>query len=396
MEEKIRESQELLLTEELERARMELSILYEISNAMRTTLHLDEILYIILTGVTAHSGLGFNRAMLFLVNEKEKLIEGKMGIGPDTGEEAGRIWAKIEAENMNLEDLINVYKSSKKMLDSQFNRLVTQLKIPLAEKEGGIIALAVHDGMPLHLTKEALTKYTDDPILKFSNTEALAVVPLRAKDKVNGVVLADNLFTKKPISRDDMRMFIMLANQAGLAIENSRLYEQTVIRSHTDSLTNLWNHGYFQYLLQEDIEKSKATHIPVSLMMVDIDYFKNYNDALGHQMGDKVLEEISKVLKDYSRKMDKVCRYGGEEFAIILPQTTKREAYFIAERLREAVEKHPFIQEEVQPTKHITVSIGVATFPEDANNKAELIAFGDKLMYRAKEMGRNRTCTFMD
>jgi len=388
--------QELLLTEELERARMELSILYEISNAMRTTLQLEEILYIILTGVTAHSGLGFNRAMLFLVSEREKIIEGKMGIGPDTGEEAGRIWARIENEKMGLDDLINAYKATKKTMDSQFNQLVTQLKIPMMEKEGGIISLAVHDGMPLHLNKETLSKYTTDPILKFLNSDELAIVPLRAKDKVNGVIVADNLFTKKPISRDDMRMFIMLANQAGLAIENSRLYEQMVIKGHTDSLTNLWNHGYFQFLLQEEIEKTKATHMPVSLIMLDIDYFKNYNDTLGHQTGDRVLDELSKVLRDYSRKMDRVCRYGGEEFSIILPQTSKKEAYFIAERLRETVEKYPFFQAEVQPFKHLTASLGVATFPEDAQNKSELIAFADKLMYKAKALGKNKTCAFMD
>jgi len=384
------------LTEELERARMELSILYEISNAMRTTLQLEEILYIILTGVTAHSGLGFNRAMLFLVSEREKIIEGKMGIGPDTGEEAGRIWARIENEKMGLDDLINAYKATKKTMDSQFNQLVTQLKIPMMEKEGGIISLAVHDGMPLHLNKETLSKYTTDPILKFLNSDELAIVPLRAKDKVNGVIVADNLFTKKPISRDDMRMFIMLANQAGLAIENSRLYEQMVIKGHTDSLTNLWNHGYFQFLLQEEIEKTKATHMPVSLIMLDIDYFKNYNDTLGHQTGDRVLDELSKVLRDYSRKMDRVCRYGGEEFSIILPQTSKKEAYFIAERLRETVEKYPFFQAEVQPFKHLTASLGVATFPEDAQNKSELIAFADKLMYKAKALGKNKTCAFMD
>jgi len=389
-------NQELLLTEELERARMELSILYEVSNAMRTTLQLDEILYIILTGVTAHSGLGFNRAMLFLINEKEKLIEGKIGIGPDTGEEAGCIWARIETEKMNLDDLIGAHKASKQSHDTQFNRMVTQLKIPSSEIEGGIIALAAHDGMPLHLNKETLLKHTNDPILKFLNSEEIAIVPLRAKDKVNGIIVADNIFTKKAITRDDMRMFIMLANQAGLAIENSRLYEQMVIKGHTDSLTNLWNHGYFQFLLQEEIEKSKATHMPASLIMLDIDFFKNYNDNLGHQMGDKVLEEIAIVLKDYSRKMDRVCRYGGEEFAAILPLTNKKEAYFIAERLREAVEKHEFTDKEIQPNKHITISLGVATFPEDAPNKSELISFADKLMYKAKALGKNRTCTFMD
>src|SRR3990167_5377691 len=100
------------IKDDLQKARRELSLLYEISNAMHTTLKLDEILYIILTAVTAHVGLGFNRAVLFLVNEKEGVLEGKMGIGPDTGEEASRIWTYIEKEKINLEDLINNYKVS--------------------------------------------------------------------------------------------------------------------------------------------------------------------------------------------------------------------------------------------------------------------------------------------
>ncbi len=397
MQEEISNQEELEKNQEdLERARMELSVLYEISNAMRTTLKLDEILYIILTGVTAHTGLGFNRAMLFLINEKDRIIEGKMGIGPDTGEQANVIWKNIESEQMNLDDLINNYKLSGKMLDSQFNQMVTHLKISLDEKEGGLLAMAVMDGMPLQLNRELVLKHTQDQLLKILNTEELAIVPLKAKDKVNGIILADNIFTKKPITKNDMRIFIMLANQAGLAIENSRLYEQTLVRSHTDSLTNLWNHGYFQFMLQEEIERSKAMHLPLSLIMLDMDFFKIYNDNCGHQEGDKVLREISKLIKDYSRKMDYVCRYGGEEFSIILPQTSKKEAYFIAERLREIIEKYEFPHEDMQPFKQITVSLGVATLPEDSQTKSGLIECADKLMYQAKETGRNKTCAFMD
>src|SRR4030042_4524408 len=106
---------------ELERTKSELAILYEISNAMRTTLKLDEILYIILTGVTAHTGLGFNRAVLFLVNEKENLIEGKMALGPENGEEANRVWKYVEQEKMDLEDMINAYKVSGTFRETSFN-----------------------------------------------------------------------------------------------------------------------------------------------------------------------------------------------------------------------------------------------------------------------------------
>ncbi|MFA5096418.1 MAG: sensor domain-containing diguanylate cyclase, partial [Candidatus Omnitrophota bacterium] len=289
-EELHREREELSRAhDELNRSKSELNVLYETSNAMRTTLKLDEILYIILTGVTSHVGLGFNRAMLFLVNEREGIIEGKMGIGPDTGEEANKIWKHIEMEQMDLDDLINTYKASGRMVESHFNQQVKNIKIPIKEHSGGLLALEVMDGMPLHLKGETINNYRNDPILGLLKTDEIAVVPLKAKDKVNGIILADNIFTKKPISKDDMRMLIMLANEAGLAIENSRLYEQTVIRSHSDSLTALWNHGYFQFTLQTELERAKATNTPLTLIMVDIDDFKKYNDTFGHQAGDQIL-----------------------------------------------------------------------------------------------------------
>ncbi|MDD5518564.1 MAG: hypothetical protein PHV98_04350, partial [Candidatus Omnitrophica bacterium] len=125
------------LKQELERAKTELGILYEISNAMRTTLKLDEILYIILTGVTAHIGLGFNRAILFLINDKNSLIEGKMAIGPHSGEEANRIWSQIEGEKMDLDDLISAYKFSANTdngSESGFNKQIRSLKVALGDK----------------------------------------------------------------------------------------------------------------------------------------------------------------------------------------------------------------------------------------------------------------------
>jgi diguanylate cyclase (GGDEF)-like protein len=380
------------IKQELERTRTELAILYEISNAMRTTLKLEEILYIILTGVTAHIGLGFNRAILFLVNEKDQLIEGKMGIGPENGEEANRIWTRVEMEQMDLDDLINAYKISDSVVESGFNQQVRNLKIPLAEQNGGLLALGVLDGMPLHLTQETIQNYSSDHLIQMLKTEELIIVPLKAKDKVNGIILADNFITHKPITKDDMRMLIMLANQAGLAIENSQLYEKTVIRTHTDSLTELYNHGHFQYLLHEELQKAKANAASLSLIMLDLDNFKIYNDTLGHQTGDKILKTLALLLKSQSRKMDYVCRYGGEEFTIILPQTEKKEAFLIAERLRMDIERHPFIKEEILPQKKLTISVGLSSFPEDGATAAELITHSDQALYAAKHKGKNTIC----
>jgi len=377
--------------QELERTKIELSILYEISNAMRTTLKLDEILYIILTGVTAHIGLGFNRALLFLVNERDRIIEGKMGIGPETGEEANRIWNQIEEEKMDLEDLINAYKFSNNALESGFNRQVQHLKISLQDKNENLLTVAVLEGMPLHLTKETIQNYKNSPIIQILNSDELVLIPLKAKDKINGIIVADNFITKESITKDDIRMLTMLANQAGLAIENSQLYEKTVMQAHMDSLTELWNHGYFQYILQTELEKAKATGKSLSLIMLDIDDFKIYNDSLGHQSGDKILKELAMLLKDQSRKMDYDCRYGGEEFTIILPQTEKKEAFLIAERLRMDIEKHLFTHEEILPHKKLTVSLGLATFPEDGKLPSELITSSDKNLYQAKHKGKNNT-----
>jgi diguanylate cyclase (GGDEF)-like protein len=377
---------------ELERTKVELGILYEISNAMRTTLKLDEILYIILTGVTAHTGLGFNRAMLFLVNEKEEIIEGKLGIGPENGEEANAAWTKIEQEKMDLEDLINAFKSSNSVLESRFNRQVTNLKVSMYDKNENPLSLAVLEGMPLHLTGQTIQKYRNSPVIKMLESNELVLIPLKAKDRVNGIIVADNFITNDPITKDDIRMLTMLANQAGLAIENSQLFELTMERAHSDYLTNLWNHGYFQYLLQTELEKAKATKSALSLIMVDIDDFKIYNDTLGHQAGDKILKSLAGLLRNQSRKMDHVCRYGGEEFTIILPQADKKEAYFIAERIRIDVQKYPFLNEAIFPNKILTVSLGIATFPEDGQLPAELITSSDQSLYRAKNKGKNNTC----
>ncbi|MDD5725260.1 MAG: diguanylate cyclase [Candidatus Omnitrophica bacterium] len=380
------------LKNELERTKIELNILYEISNAMRTTLKLDEILYIILTGVTAHTGLGFNRAILFLVNEKEQLIEGKMGIGPENGEEANVAWTRIEEEKMGLDELISAFKNSDSILESGFNRQVRNLRVSMLDKNDNPLSLAALEGMPLHLTGPSLLKYQDSPVIKKLASQELLIIPLKAKDKVNGIIVADNFINREPITKDDIRMLTMLANQAGLAIENSQLFELTAERAHSDYLTNLWNHGYFQVLFQTEVEKAKATKSPLTLIMIDIDDFKIYNDTLGHPEGDKILKTLAGLLRNQSRKMDLVCRYGGGGFTIILPHTDKKEAFLIAERIRSDVQKYPFLNKDVFPHKQLTISLGIATFPYDGPLAADLITASDKSLYQAKKDGKNNTC----
>jgi diguanylate cyclase (GGDEF)-like protein len=360
---------------------------------MRSTLKLDQIFYIILTALTSHEGLGFNRAMLFLVNEKDTLLEGVMGIGPHSAEEAGKIWHAISLSKMTLDDFIESYAAFRSNEESRLNSIVRGMKIPLRE-DMGILALTILEGMPFEITSPEAKKLVDLNTQKALNTDLFVTVPLKAKDRVLGALLVDNVFNKKPITKSDVRMLTMLANHAGLAIENSRLYEETVFLSNTDWMTKLWNYGRFQQSLTLEIEKADSSDSPLSLVMIDVDNFKNYNDTLGHMKGDDALRTIAGVLRAKSRKLDIVARYGGEEFVIIMPSTPKENARLFAERLRSEIERLYADEKDIQANKRITISCGVATYSEDANNKNDLILRADIALYEAKMVGKNRTCVY--
>jgi diguanylate cyclase (GGDEF)-like protein len=134
--------------------------------------------------------------------------------------------------------------------------------------------------------------------------------------------------------------------------------------------------------------------VTLSLVMADVDNFKNYNDTLGHVKGDRALSEIARILRGKSRKFDTVARYGGEEFAIVMPGTSKENARLFAERLRNEVERTYADEEDIAPEKRLSISCGVASFPEDASSKEELISRADLALYEAKRSGKNRTCLY--
>ncbi len=376
-----------------DRVKRELRILYEVSNAMRTTLKLDQIFYMILTALTSHEGLGFNRAMIFLVNELENVLEGKMGIGPHSGEEADKIWRGIEKEDLSFDDLLNSYDRFKLDPESRLNILVKGVKIPLTE-DMGILALTILEGMPFEVTTDEARKKVSPVIRNTLNTCYFVTVPLKAKDKTLGAILVDNIFTKKPITKSDIRLLTMFANHAGLAIENSRLYEETEYLSKTDWLTKLWNSGELHKTLAKELEKSRITDKNLTVLMIDIDNFKPYNDSVGHREGDEAIKKIATLLSQRSRKNDFVARYGGEEFTIIMPDTTKKTALAIAERLKKEVEDLWAAGELAPGVPPLTISIGISTFPVDGADKDNLIHKADIALYEAKRRGKNKVCVY--
>ena len=188
-------------------------------------------------------------------------------------------------------------------------------------------------------------------------------------------------------------MFVLLVTFAisylAKYLLKSRDFEHQYKLATTDGLTELYNHRYFQDTLKKQIDTSKRYEQEFSLIIIDIDFFKKFNDTYGHQVGDAVLRTVAQILKKNTRATDYVCRYGGEEMSIILPQTSKKEAMVNAQRICDAVAKTP-LKVNNNTEVNITISLGVSAFPQDGEAPQKLIECADKALYYAKEHGRNQ------
>jgi len=210
-------------------------------------------------------------------------------------------------------------------------------------------------------------------------------IELRDGLEINNLVDAFNKMTEKlRSSYADLEKKVEMRTKE-LNETNLKLKELSV----TDGLTGAYNHRFFYKKLGEEVGRASRYRRPFSIIMSDVDYFKRYNDTNGHMAGDAVLKGIVFCLQKGLRKEDTLARYGGEEFSIILPETAKAEALMAAERLRGFVESEPFHNAGAQPSGHVTISLGVASYPDDAQDPSGLIAAADRALYSAKENGRN-------
>ncbi len=193
------------------------------------------------------------------------------------------------------------------------------------------------------------------------------------------------------LTQPDRRALEFLAVQGARAVAHTRLHELAREMAITDGLTGLFDHRHFYEALGSEVVRAARYGLSLSLVLLDVDYFKKYNDRVGHRGGDQVLRRLGEILREHARGTDFVARYGGEEFAAILPHTTHREAVAFADRLREVVQKEPFFEGEGQPGGRLTISLGVSTRPEHGGSAEELVEAADRAMYLAKARGRNRT-----
>lgn len=211
------------------------------------------------------------------------------------------------------------------------------------------------------------------------------VVPLKGKGKVNGLIILGEKINNKVFNEAEREYLLNIATLAGIAIQNAYLYEMAT----TDMMTKLKIHHFFQTALAE--ERSKAIHqkTPLSVIMIDIDYFKKFNDTFGHTCGDEVLIRVANIVMSCVRHIDIAARYGGEEFSVILPGTLLEDALLVAERIRKTVEQTVFDSDEKKLS--VKISLGVTQFdPEKDKDNKDVVERADKALYISKTTGRNK------
>jgi len=337
---------------QLQRSVKDMSVLYRVSQMVSSTI-VPEELYNVMVDVVVET-LGFQEFALLVFDEETRRLKVKVAYG---------------------------FKDNQKVKELSFG-LGEGISGQVAKtKESIYIRDTSRDPSYLHYKGEKMEE------------GSFLSLPIISHNRLLGVMNFSRPGTDS-FAAMEVQLLNSLASQVGVAIENARLYAKTKELSLTDELTHVSNRRHFQTMLQMEMKRAKRFNRNISLLMVDVDRFKKYNDTYGHVEGDRVLEEIAKILSENVREVDTVARYGGEEFSIILTHTSSDEAAQVAEKLRRLVEEHPFKYEKNTKRGQVTVSVGVANFPEDTENMEDLINNADMALYQAKGAGRNRVIRF--
>ena len=262
-----------------------------------------------------------------------------------------------------------------KMGQKQYDIIITDIVMP--ELDGLGVVSAAKD-LPYDVDVVVMTGYA-------SMETAVESMKLGATDYIT-----------KPFNIDQIRIIVSNAIKERALKRQAAEGEFYKELSRKDGLTNLYNHRFFHQLLETEVARALRYNRVVSLLMIDIDNFKRFNDSHGHPAGDVALKQLSRLLREGSRSCDFVARYGGEEFAIIAPEASPDSARRMAERLRTMVDEAHFEGEEAMPGGRLAISIGVATVPTQAQDKCELVERADQALYRAKALGRNRVVVYGD
>ncbi len=331
----------------------ELGLLYEVTRALSSSVELEAVLGAVHEVIA--KTLGFHKFSVLLWDERRARLEVRHVYGPPNPEAPVGAW-----------------------LDPK--------RGPLAEAMRKGLWVLVPD-------VEALER--GGPIERgLPERGSFLCMPMRAKGRVLGLL---NFTRPEPdaFPPEEVKLLEAIAHQAALAILNAQLYQEKLELSVTDELTKLANRRQLQARLEMEWDRARRFGHALSLLMVDIDHFKRYNDVNGHLLGDQVLSGVARLLESSTRKVDTVARFGGEEFVVLLPGQDKEAAIAVADKLRRAVAEADFPRMQTQPGGAITITVGVACHPEDGQEEpTALIDRADLALYVAKRAGRNQVVPF--
>ncbi|KNZ70089.1 GAF sensor-containing diguanylate cyclase [Thermincola ferriacetica] len=331
----------------LEMANRELSVLYGVAQSLGASLDMAETLGLILT--ESRKVISYHTGIIYLWHEEEQLLIPSAIRSPYAD--------KLKKISFSLDE--------------------------------GIVGMVAKTGQPeiVYDTKKDRRLRSMPGITQF--LRSLLVVPLMVEKKIIGVV---TIGKKEPYAYGPKHMQILtiLGGQAAVAMANALLYKKIEKLAITDGLTKVYNHRYFYKKFEEEYQRSQRYGCKFSVIMIDIDYFKRFNDEFGHKAGDTALFTVAKIIKKNTRNIDTVARYGGEEFAILLPETDSGDAKTVAERIRKAISETVFRIADDKPPVGVTVSIGVSSYPADTKDPQQVVELADQALYYSKEHGKNR------
>lgn len=331
----------------LEESLKDLSILYRISESISGTLEEQELIHKLFQGFD--QDLPFERLALLLVDEKGEglKIEAARGF-PDDGL-AGRT-------------------------------------IPIADGVSGRACFSRNTVLLSEMPVASRYLFHRD---EKRGGGSFITIPLLVGEKSLGVLTVGHP-SGEPFRETEIQFLTSLANQIAVAVDRCRLYSRTKELSVRDELTGLYNRRHFQEVMRMEIKRASRFASTTSLLMIDVDFFKEFNDTYGHVKGDLMLKELARLLTEHVREVDTVARWGGEEFVVVLPDTPLTDAVHVAEKLRSLVEEQSAVFcTLLEVTRALTVSIGVSSYPEGADSEETLLNTADVALYEAKEKGRN-------